>query len=88
LESDFTRYPEYLGLLVLPVILLSPATPLVSAIPTLVLNISLINTRSGINHQPLASAALLLLAVISNLAVGRGWLRSKRAIIHGLYWLS
>lgn len=77
---------EYLGLLVLPVIWgISPQhlTPLVSAIPTLVLNIlSDKHAQRDLIHQySLPVLPFVLLSVISSLAVGRGWLRSKRAII-------
>ena len=77
---------EYLGLLILPVIWgLSPQhlTPLVSAIPTLVLNIlSDKHAQRDLIHQySVPVLPFLLLAVISNLAAGGGWLRSRRAII-------
>lgn len=77
---------EYLGLLVLPVIWgLSPQhlTPLVSAIPTLVLNIlSDKHAQRDLIHQySVPVLPFLLLAVISSLAAGRGLLRSRRAII-------
>ena len=77
---------EYLGLLVLPVVWgLSPQhlTPLVSAIPTLVLNIlSDKQVQRDLIHQySLPVVPFLLLAVISTLAANRGWLRSRRAII-------
>jgi len=76
---------EYLGLLVLPVIWgLSPQhlTPLVSAIPTLVLNIlSDKHAQRDLIHQySVPVLPFLLLAVISSLAASRGWLRSRRAI--------
>lgn len=77
---------EYLGLLILPVLWgLSPQhlTPLISAIPTLVLNIlSDKHAQRDLIHQySLPIMPFLLLAVISNLAAGGGWLRNKRAII-------
>jgi uncharacterized membrane protein len=77
---------EYLGLLVLPVIWgISPQhlIPLVSAIPTLVLNIlsDKQEQRDLIHQYSVPVLPFLLLAVIVNLAAGRGWLRSKRAII-------
>jgi uncharacterized membrane protein len=77
---------EYLGVLVLPVIWgLSPQhlSPLVSAIPTLVLNIlSDKHAQRDLIHQySVPVLPFLLLAVISNLAAGGGWLRSRRAII-------
>lgn len=76
----------YLGLLVLPVIWgLSPQhlTPLVSAIPTLVLNIlSDKHAQRDLIHQySVPVLPFLLLAVISSLAAGQGLLRSRRAII-------
>lgn len=77
---------KYLALLLLPVIWgLSPQhlSPLVSAIPTLVLNIlSDKNAQQDLIHQySLPVLPFLLLALIANLAAGGGWLRSKRAII-------
>lgn len=77
---------EYLGLLALPVLWgLSPQhlTPLVGAIPTLVLNIlSDKQVQRDLIHQySLPVVPFLLLAVISTLAAGGGWLRSRRAII-------
>ena len=77
---------EYLGLLVLPVIWgLSPLhlTPLIGAIPTLLLNIlSEFPTQRNLVHQySLPVLPFLLLAVISTLAAGRGWLQNQRAII-------
>lgn len=77
---------EYLGLLILPVIWgLSPQhlTPLVSAIPTLVLNIlSDKHAQRDLIHQySLPVLPFLLLAVISSLAANQGWLRNRRAII-------
>jgi uncharacterized membrane protein len=76
---------EYLGLLVLPVIWgLAPQhlTPLVSAIPTLVLNIlSDKHAQRNLIHQySVPVLPFLLLAVISSLAAKRGWLRSRRVI--------
>ena len=77
---------EYLGLLVLPVLWgLSPQhlTPLISAIPTLGLNIlSDKHAQRDLIHQySVPVLPFLVLAVISSLAAGRGWLRSRRAII-------
>lgn len=77
---------EYLGLLVLPVIWgLSPQhlDPLVSAIPTLVVNIlSTKQMQRDLIHQySLPVLPFLILAVISTLAAGQGWLRSRRVII-------
>lgn len=77
---------EYLGLLILPVLWgISPQhlSPLVSAIPTLVLNIlSEKHAQRDLIHQySLPVLPFLLLAVISSLAAGKSWLRSRRAII-------
>lgn len=77
---------EYLGMLVLPVLWgLSPQhlTPLVSAIPDLVMNILSDKhaQRTLIYQYSLPSVPFLLLAVISSLAAGRSWLRSRRAIV-------
>lgn len=77
---------EYLALLVAPVIWgLAPRhlTPLVSAIPALVLNIlSERHAQRDLIHQySLPILPFLMLAVISSLAAGSGWLRSRRAII-------
>lgn len=77
---------EYLGLLILPVLWgISPQhlNPLVSAIPTLVLNIlSDKHAQRDLIHQySLPVLPFLLLAVISSLAAGKSWLRSRRAII-------
>lgn len=76
---------EYFGLSVLPVIWgLSPQhlTPLVSAIPTLVLNILCDKhaQRDLIHQDSVPVLPFLLLAVISSLAAKRGGLRSRRAI--------
>lgn len=76
---------EYLALLLSPVIWgLSPQqlTPLVGAIPTLVLNILSDSPaqRNLVHHYSLPSLPFLLVAVISSLAAGRGWLQSGRAI--------
>jgi uncharacterized membrane protein len=77
---------EYLGLLVLPVVWgMSPQhlAPLISAIPTLVLNIlSDKHAQRDLIHQySVPVLPFLLLAVISSLAAKKGWLRSRRAII-------
>ncbi len=77
---------EYLALLVAPVIWgLAPRhlTPLVSAIPALVLNIlSDKQAQRDLIHQySLPILPFLILAVISSLAAGSGWLRTRRAII-------
>lgn len=76
---------EYLGLLILPVVWgISPQhlAPLISAIPTLVLNIlSDKHAQRDLIHQySVPVLPFLLLAVISSLAAGKGWLRSRRAI--------
>jgi uncharacterized membrane protein len=77
---------EYLALLIAPVIWgLSPQhlTPLVSAIPTFVINIlSDKPTQRDLIHQySLPIVPFLILAVISSLAANQGWLRTRRAII-------
>lgn len=76
----------YLLLLVSPVIWgLSPRhlTPLIGAIPTLVLNlITDYKPQKDLLHQySVPIVPFLLLAVIANLAAGGGWLRSRRLII-------
>lgn len=77
---------EYLVLLVLPVIWgLSPQqlTPLVGAIPTLVMNILSDSPaqRNLVHHYSLPILPFLIVAVISSLAAGRGWLRNGRLIV-------
>jgi len=77
---------EYLALLLLPVIWgLAPQqlTPLVGAIPTLAMNILSDSPaqRNLVHHYSLPVLPFLLLAVISSLAAGRGWLRSGRLIV-------
>ncbi|GAX42907.1 hypothetical protein NIES4075_39120 [Tolypothrix sp. NIES-4075] len=77
---------EYLALLVAPVIWgLTPRhlTPLVSAIPVLVINsLSELHVQRDLTQQySLPVLPFLLLSVISSLAAGKGWLRSRRAII-------
>ncbi len=77
---------EYLVLLLAPVIWglsLQGLTPLVGAIPCLVLNI-LADHQSQKNlifHYSLPAIPFLVLAVIANLAAGRAWLRNQKAII-------
>ena len=77
---------EYLALLSAPVIWgLSPRhlTPLVAAIPALTLNIlaDYPYQRDLLHQYSLQVLPFLLLAVISTLAAGKGWLRNKRQII-------
>ncbi|MHC5611111.1 MAG: DUF2079 domain-containing protein [Nostoc sp.] len=77
---------EYLVLLLAPVIWgLSPQSikPLVGAIPCLALNILAdYQPQKDLVHQySIPALPFLLLAVISSLAAGRGWLQNKRAII-------
>jgi uncharacterized membrane protein len=77
---------EYICLLLSPVIWgLSPQhlTPLVGAIPTLVLNIITdYQPQKDLTHQySLPALPFLLLAVISTLAAGGGWLKNRRGII-------
>lgn len=77
---------EYLALLLAPLIWgLSPKhlTPLIGAIPTLVLNI-LANTdqqRNLVHQYSLPILPFLLVAAIDNLTSGGGWLRNPRLII-------
>jgi len=76
----------YICLLLSPIIWgLSPRhlTPLVGAIPTLVLNlITDYQPQKDLIHQySLPALPFLLLAVISTLAAGGGWLRNRRGII-------
>ena len=75
---------EYLSLLFIPVICLSPQhlTPLVGAIPTLLMNIlsQAPAQRNLVHHYSLPILPFLLVAAISSLAAGRGWLQSGRAI--------
>ena len=77
---------EYLALLLAPVIWgLSPQhlTPLVGAIPTLVMNILAAEPpqRDLIHQYSVPLLPFLLVTVISTLAAGKGWLRGGRAII-------
>ncbi|GAC1496098.1 MAG: DUF2079 domain-containing protein [Chamaesiphon sp.] len=87
LEKIFTSANfEYICFLFLPIIWglsLQHLTPLVAAIPTLLLNILTdFQPQKDLIHQYSISALpFLLLAVISTLAAGQGWLRSGRAII-------
>lgn len=75
----------YIWILLLPVIWgLSPGhlAPLVGAIPTVIINIiSDHQLQKDLMHQySLPALPFLLLAVISSLAAGKGWLRDGRAI--------
>jgi uncharacterized membrane protein len=77
---------EYFALLLLPVIWgLSPRhlTPLVAAIPALMLNIlaDYPYQRDLIHQYSLPVLPFLLVAVISSLKRGRGWLQNQRTII-------
>ncbi|PLZ99873.1 hypothetical protein CEN50_05500 [Fischerella thermalis CCMEE 5268] len=77
---------EYLALLVAPLIWgLTPKhlTPLVSAIPALVLNILSDKSaqRDLIHQYSLPILPFLIVAVIASLAADKGWLRTRRAII-------
>jgi uncharacterized membrane protein len=77
---------EYLTLLATPVIWGFAArhlTPLVSAIPALVLNILSDKQmqRDLIHQYSLPILPFLILAVISTLAADQGWLRTKRTMI-------
>ncbi|PSP23250.1 MAG: hypothetical protein BRC55_10540 [Cyanobacteria bacterium SW_8_48_13] len=77
---------EYWALLLSPVIWglsLQHLTPLVGAVPTLFLNLLTDHQpQKDLTHQySLPVLPFLLLAVISTLAAGGGWLRSRRAIV-------
>ena len=77
---------EYLALLLFPVIWgLSPRhlTPLIAAIPTLVLNILSDSPaqRDLVHQYSLPILPFLLLVVITSLAAKRSWLQTKQAII-------
>lgn len=77
---------EYFALLLSPVIWglsLRHLTPLVAAIPALTLNIlaDYPYQRDLVHQYSLQVLPFLLLAVISNLAAGGGWLKHKRGII-------
>jgi uncharacterized membrane protein len=58
-------------------------TPLISAIPCLLLNILADHEsqKDLIRHYSLPILSFLMVAVIANLAAGRVWLQQKRAII-------
>ncbi|MBR8838906.1 MAG: DUF2079 domain-containing protein [Stigonema ocellatum SAG 48.90 = DSM 106950] len=77
---------EYLLLLLAPLIWglsVQGTTPLVGAIPCVALNlIADYQPQKDLVHQySLPALPFLLLAVISSLALGRGWLQNQRAII-------
>lgn len=77
---------EYLALLISPVIWgLSPQhlTPLVVAIPTLVINLlSDAPTQRNLVHQySLPILPFLLVAVIASLAAGKAWWRNSRSLV-------
>lgn len=77
---------EYFALLLAPVIWglsLRHLTPLVAAIPALMLNIlaDYPYQRELIHQYSLPVLPFLLVAVISSLAAGRGWLRNQREMI-------
>jgi len=77
---------EYLLLLVAPVIWgfsLIGMTPLIGAIPTLVINLlAAYHPQKDLIHQySLSVIPFLFLVVIQSLAAGQGWLRHKRSII-------
>ncbi len=76
----------YLVLLLVPVIWglsLKSLTPLIAAIPCVALNLiaDYPAQKDLVHHYSLPILPFLLLAVISTLANGEGWLRSKRLII-------
>ncbi|HBK65040.1 MAG TPA: hypothetical protein DD000_16370, partial [Cyanobacteria bacterium UBA11166] len=77
---------EYLALLLAPVIWglqLKHLNPLVGAIPTLLMNlITDYQVQKDLIHQySLPAIPFLLIAVISSLAGGKGWLQNRRGII-------
>lgn len=77
---------EYLVLLLIPVawgLSFSSLKPLIGAIPCVALNIIAdFQPQKDLIHQySLPALPFLLFAVISSLAVGKGWLQNKRAII-------
>ena len=77
---------EYLLLLLAPVIWglsLQGIQPLVGAIPTLGINLlsDFATQKDLVRQYSLPAVPFLVLAVISTLAAGRGWLRNKRQII-------
>jgi uncharacterized membrane protein len=76
---------EYLLLLLVPLawgLSLRHLAPLISAVPTLVLNIlsDATSQRNLVHQYSLPILPFLLLAVISALAAGCGWLQTRRAI--------
>ncbi|MBW4663908.1 MAG: DUF2079 domain-containing protein [Chroococcus sp. CMT-3BRIN-NPC107] len=76
----------YLVLLFIPIawgLSLSSLKPLIGAIPCIALNmLADYQPQKDLVHQySLPALPFLLLAVISSLAVGKGWLHNKRAII-------
>lgn len=76
----------YLLLLLIPVIWglsLQGLQPLVGAIPTLAINLlsDSYSQKDLVRQYSLPLVPFLVLAVISTLAAGRGWLRNKRQII-------
>jgi uncharacterized membrane protein len=94
---------EYLLLLLLPLswgLSVRHLAPLISAIPTLILNIlsDAASQRNLVHQYSLPILPFLLLAVISALAAGHGWLQTRRAIVlwstlafltlakYGLFW--
>jgi uncharacterized membrane protein len=87
LSSLFSLFNlEYLCLLLLPIIWgLSPQhlMPLVGAIPTLAMNLlTNYQPQKDLIHQySLPALPFLLLAVISTLASGQGWLQNRRGIV-------
>ncbi|NMF61922.1 hypothetical protein DP113_06845 [Brasilonema octagenarum UFV-E1] len=77
---------EYLLFLVAPVIWglsVQGMQPLIAAVPTLGINLlSQFSTQKNlINQYSLPAVPFLVLAVISSLAIGQGWLRNKRKIV-------
>lgn len=77
---------EYLALLTSPVIwglALQGLTPLVAALPTLIMNLlSNASSQRDLVHQySLPILPFLLVAVITSLAVGKAWLRKPRSLV-------
>jgi len=77
---------EYLALLISPVIWglsLQSLTPLVAAIPTLIINLLSDSPaqRDLVHQYSLPILPFLLVAVIASLAAGKAWLRNSRSLV-------
>jgi uncharacterized membrane protein len=80
------RNLEYIGLLIAPLLWglsFQHLTPLVGAIPTLVMNLLADESaqKNLVHHYSVAIVPFLIIAVISSLAAGKGWVRNQRGII-------